>query len=58
MLRGLYVVVALVVIGGFAFGNWRGVELSSRKKGFVPQGMRGAHGGARTFWYGGYRGGK
>ncbi|MGN6182282.1 MAG: hypothetical protein ACTHQM_01365 [Thermoanaerobaculia bacterium] len=58
MLRALYTLIALVVIGGFAYGNWRGMELTSSKKGFVPQGMRGAHGGARTFWYGGYRGGK
>jgi hypothetical protein len=58
MLRALYIVVALAVIGGFGWGNWRGMELSRTKKGFAPQGMRGAHGGARTFFYGGYRGGK
>lgn len=58
MLRALYLVLALLAIGGFGWANWRGVELFSPKKGSVPQGMRGAHGGARTFWYGGYRGGK
>ncbi len=58
MLRRLYILIALVVIAGFGWGNWRGVELFASKKGFVPQGARGAHGGARTFWYGGYRGGK
>jgi hypothetical protein len=58
MLRGLYVLLALLIIGGFGWANLRGVELAASKKGFVPQGMRGAHGGARTFWYGGYRGGK
>ncbi|HEX7829255.1 MAG TPA: hypothetical protein VF787_06340 [Thermoanaerobaculia bacterium] len=54
----MYIVVALVVIGGFGWSNWRGMELSRTKKGFAPQGMRGAHGGSRTFFYGGYRGGK
>jgi hypothetical protein len=58
MLRGLYVVLALLIIGGFGWANYRGLELAPSKKGSVPQGMRGAHGGARTFWYGGYRGGK
>jgi hypothetical protein len=58
MARAFYCLVALIVIGGFAWGNWRGVEVFPTKKGSVPQGMRGAHGGARTFWYGGYRGGK
>lgn len=58
MLRIAYLIMALLVIGGFGWGNWRGMELMPSKKGFAPQGMRGAHGGARTFWYGGYRGGK
>jgi len=58
VLKALYVVIALLAIGGFAYANWTGMEPIRTKKGFVPQGMRGAHGGARTFWYGGYRGGK
>ena len=58
MLKGLYVVVALLVIGGYAYAGLRGMEVPRAKKGMVPQGARGAHGGVRTFWYGGYRGGK
>ena len=58
MFRISYIALALLVIGGFGWGTWRGVELFPTKKAFVPKGMRGAHGGARTFWYGGYRGGK
>jgi len=58
MARALYVLLALVIIGGYAYAGYRGVELPRTKKGFAPAGVRGAHGGARTFWYGGYRGGK
>jgi hypothetical protein len=57
--RALYTVLALLIIGGFAFTTLRGLELPRAKKGMVAaQGMRGAHGGGRAFWYGGYRGGK
>lgn len=58
MMKTLYVLVALLVIGGYGYAGYRGLEVPKAKKGFVPQGARGAHGGARMFWYGGYRGGK
>jgi hypothetical protein len=58
MMRKLYVLFALIVIGGYAYAGWTGMELRQRKKGFVPQGVRGTHGGARSVWYSGYRGGK
>jgi hypothetical protein len=58
MLKTLYVLVALLIIGGYGYAGYRGLEVPKTKKGFAPQGVRGAHGGARTFWYGGYRGGK
>jgi hypothetical protein len=58
MLKALYVLLALAIIGGFGWGNWRGMGVMPAKKSFAPQGLRGAHGGARVFWYGGYRGGK
>lgn len=60
MLKRLYVVFAILVIGSYAYAGFRGLELSRRRKEFVPQSqsVRGANGGARTFWYGGYRGGK
>jgi hypothetical protein len=58
MLKWLYVLVAALLIGGYAYAGLQGLELSTAKKGFAPQGMRGAHGGSRTFFYGGYRGGK
>lgn len=57
MMRALYVVVALLVIGGYAYAGYRGLEISTARKSTVQPGMRG-HGGTGVFWYGGYRGGK
>ena len=60
MLRILYVLFAIAVIGGYSYVAFGGLELTRPRKAFTPQtkSMRGAHGGSRTFWYGGYRGGK
>ena len=58
MMRRLYILLALLIIGGYGYAGWRGLELTQTRKGISPQGVRGAHGGARPFWYGGYRGGK
>lgn len=58
MLRILYVLFALIVIGGYGFATLRGLELSRTRKQFAPQTVRGASSGARAYWYGGYRGGK
>jgi hypothetical protein len=63
MLRALYILFALAVIGGYGYAAFGGRELTRPRQAFTPQGpkqqsMRGAHGGARSFWYGGYRGGK
>lgn len=58
MLKRLYVLFAVLVIGGYAFAALRGLELSRPRKAFAPLSARGANGGVRTFWYGGYRGGK
>ncbi|MEO8380371.1 MAG: hypothetical protein ABI779_11965 [Acidobacteriota bacterium] len=58
MLKTLYILVALLIIGGYGYVSYRGMEVPKATKGVAPQGVRGAHGGARTFWYGGYRGGK
>lgn len=58
MLKYLYVLFAILVIGGYGWVAVRGLELPRTRKTIAPQSVRGAHGGARTFWYGGYRGGK
>ena len=55
--RALYVILALLIIGGYAYAGLRGMEFPRGEKGFAPKG-RGAHGGPGVFWYGGYRGGK
>jgi hypothetical protein len=58
MLRGLYVLFAVLIIGGYGYAVVRGMEPARTRKSVAPQSVRGAHGGVRTFWYGGYRGGK
>jgi hypothetical protein len=63
MLRVLYILFAVAVIGGYAYAAFGGMELTRPRQAFTPQSpkqqsMRGAHGGSRAFWYGGYRGGK
>lgn len=58
MLRRFYAMVGLLIVLGYGWASWRGLELRQTKKGFAPQGVRGAHGGTRPLWFGGYRGGK
>lgn len=58
MVKALYVVVALFVIGGYTYAGRRGLEITTAKKSIVQPGMRGQAGTSRVFWYGGYRGGK
>jgi hypothetical protein len=58
VLKGLYILFALLVIGGYAYASYRGLELSRTEKGVAPASARGAHIGSSSFWYGGYRGGK
>ena len=58
MLRVLYLLFGLVVIGGYAYASWTGRELTSpRKEKLSPQGVRGTTGGV-GYYRGGYRGGK
>ncbi len=58
MARAFYILLSVLIIAGYGYAGYRGMEMPRTKKGFVPADVRGAHGGARTFWYGGYRGGK
>ena len=55
-MRVLYLLFGLLVIGGYGFVSWNGLELTPGRK-LSPQGVRGATGGA-VFYRGGYRGGK
>ena len=59
MMRAIYILLALLMIGGYGYADWRGLELGRTKKTVLKPGARGAHGsGSRGFWTGGYRGGK
>jgi hypothetical protein len=58
MLKALYVVVGLLIVGGYAYAGYRGLEISTAQRSAARPGMRGAAGTSRVFWYGGYRGGK
>jgi hypothetical protein len=57
-MKFFYVVFGILVLVVYASADLRGREFRQTKKGFVPQGVRGAQSGARSFWYSGYRGGK
>ena len=57
-MKYIYFIFGLLVVVGYAYADLRGLEFRQTKKGFVPQGVRGTHGGARSFWYSGYHGGK
>lgn len=58
MLRALYVLLGLVVLGGYAYASLTGAEFPRSQKSYVTGGVRGQHGSGSAFWYGGYRGGK
>ncbi len=58
MLRALYVLFGLLVIGGYAYTSWNGLELRQTKKQLSPQGVRATQSGGGVYYRGGYRGGK
>ena len=60
MLKALYIAFALLVIGGYGWAGWRGLEFRQTRKGISQQraGVRGAQGGGVYYYRGGYRGGK
>lgn len=58
-MRKLYTFFGLVVLLGYGYVDWRGLELTPSHRKFVPQGLRSAgHSGYRSFWYSGFHGGK
>lgn len=57
MLRALYLLFGLLVIGGYGYASHRGLELRKTKKQVGPAGVRATAGGA-AYYRGGYRGGK
>jgi hypothetical protein len=58
MLRKLYAVIGILILGGYAWAGWRGLELPKAEKRILPQSVRSAPGGYRAYRYIGYHGGK
>jgi hypothetical protein len=54
-MRG-YTGFLLAVLAGYGVVSWRGWELGAEKRGHIPQSVRQAPGGYRSFNY--WRGGK
>ena len=50
-----YTVFAMMVLGLYGFASWRGWEIGSSKRGFIPASVRQSPGGYRSyvFWRGG-----
>ena len=54
----VYLFLGMVILATYAIADLRGYELRQTMRAVVPQGLRGAHGGSRSFFYGGFHGGK
>jgi len=59
-MRRLYLAFGLLVLLGYSYTAWRGLELQLvPRRTYTPQGLRSAsHGGYRSYWFGGFHGGK
>lgn len=58
-MKKLYALIGILLIGGYGWAAWTGLELHRGRRGYAPQsGIRGSQSGARSFWYTGYHGGK
>ncbi|HYC62787.1 MAG TPA: hypothetical protein VEK79_24815 [Thermoanaerobaculia bacterium] len=58
VVRILYAILAMLIIGGYAYAGFTGGEMRRTRSGYAPPEGRGTQGASRAFWYGGYRGGK
>ena len=58
MLRRIYGLFGILIIAGYGYVDWSGLELGRGHRQFVPQGLRSGSGGYRSFWYSGFHGGK
>jgi hypothetical protein len=58
-MRTFYAILGSLIILGYGYVDWRGLELRPSHRQFVPGGPRSARqGGYRSFWFSGYHGGK
>lgn len=59
-MKTLYTLFGIFILLGYAYVDFRGLELTPHKKQFVPQGasVRTVRHGYRSYWYSGYHGGK
>jgi hypothetical protein len=55
-MKAAYTVFALLVLGGYSLAAWRGWDLGTSRRGFVPASVRQSPGGYRSYNY--WRGGK
>ena len=59
MFRVFYALFGIIVLAGFSYLTWFGIQPGMGKRQYVAGGLRGAaHGGYRSFWYSGFHGGK
>ncbi|HEX3108068.1 MAG TPA: hypothetical protein VHU41_03160 [Thermoanaerobaculia bacterium] len=59
MFKAFYAAFGILVLAGFSFVTWRGIQPAMGQRKYVAGGLRGAaHGGYRSFWYSGFHGGK
>jgi len=59
MFKAIYGIFGILVLTGFSFLTWRGIQPGTGQRKYVAGGLRGAaHGGYRSFWYSGFHGGK
>lgn len=58
-MRKLYALFGMLVLLGYGYVGWRGIELAPSHRTVAPGGLRSAsHSGYRSFWYSGFHGGK
>jgi len=53
-----YTLFGILILASYAWIDLHGYELTPHKRNFAPKGVRGSHGGYRSFWFSGYHGGK
>ena len=60
MFKRIYLAICILCVGGYGLASLCGWELQRTEKQVLPQGIRQAPGGYRSFrfWHSGFQGGK